>query len=95
MDRRNRRGELPLERGHLVAGERALHRFIRPLEKDVGDLDLVGARAKRGQRVDEPLERVVVLERFLRGQILEAVRLIIDDETAAVREAEEIEAPVQ
>ena len=95
MDCSDRGGEFRLELRHLVAGERAPHGVFGPLEKDVGDFDLIGARAERGQRVHEPLQRIVVLERFLRGQVLEAVRLVIDDESPVVPEAEEIEAPVE
>ena len=38
---------------------------VRPLEEVVDDLDLLGSGAEAGERVDEPLEPVVVLDDLL------------------------------
>ena len=60
---RDRGGQLGLELGHVGAREDGLHRRVRPLEEVVDDLDLLGAGAEARERVDEPLQPVVLPRR--------------------------------
>ena len=61
---------------------------VRPLEEVVDDLDLLRPGAEARERVDEPLQPVVLLDDLLRRRLAERVRLVVDDERAAVGELE-------
>ena len=65
MNRRDRRRQLGLELGQLHVGECLRDHRIGPFEEVVNDLDLFGPGTEAGQRVDEALEPVVVLDDLL------------------------------
>src|SRR5829696_4265758 len=58
------------------------------------DLDLGGAGAEAGERIDEPLETVLVLDDLLRRRLLERVRLVVEDEGLVVLLLEDVEPAV-
>ena len=51
--------------GRSAPRERRADDVVGALEEDVGDLDLLVARAQAAERVDEPLEPVVGLDHLL------------------------------
>ncbi len=55
-------GEALGERGDVAGGEGRADRGVGPLEERVGDLDRGRAVAQGGERVDDPLGRVVALD---------------------------------
>ena len=65
--------------------ERGGHRLVGALEEAVGDLGARRAVAQGGERVDEPLGRVVALDDVGGSRALEPVGLVVDDQRAAVR----------
>jgi hypothetical protein len=75
--------------------ERCCDDRIGALEEVVDDLNLVCTRPEAGERVDEPLEVVVVVDDLLGRPLLERVRLVVDDERAPAVELEHVEATVE
>src|SRR5215831_19143297 len=64
VDPRDRPAQLRLELRQLRAVERGRNDRVGPLEEVVDDLDLLGAGAEAGERVDESLKPVVVVDDF-------------------------------
>ena len=87
--------QLGLELADLLDAEHGRDDRVRPLEEVVHDLDLLCAGAEAGERVDEPLEVVVVLDDLLRRPLGERVRLVVHDERAVAVELEHVEPAVQ
>ena len=85
--------ELGLERRQLPARKHPHNRLVRTLQEHVHDLDLAGSGTQCGQRVNKPLDCVIVLERLFGREALEAIRLVVDDESAPVRLVEDVESP--
>ena len=77
-------GEALGERRLVGRRERARDRLGGALEEAVGDLDARGAVAQGGERVDDPLGRVVALDDLGRLGALEPVGLVVGDQDAAV-----------
>ena len=61
----------------------------------VDDLDFLGAGAEARQRIDEPLQPVVVVDDLLRRAFLERVRLVVDDDRLVACELQDVEAAVE
>src|SRR5215211_9403885 len=81
-DTADRGGELGLERGNVGDAERCADGRVRTLEEVVNDLHLGRAAAEARERVDEPLQPVLVLDDLVRWVLGERVRLVVDDERA-------------
>ena len=84
-----------LEQRQLAPLERRRDDGVGPLEEVVDDLDLVGAGAEARERVDEPLQPVVVLDDLVGRRLRERVRLVVEHERARALAPEHVEAPVQ
>ena len=68
---------------------------VGPLEELVDDLHFLGAGAETGERIDESLQAVLLLDDLLRQRLLEDVRLVVDDDGAAFLLVQDVEAPVE
>ena len=80
LDPRDRLGQLGLQPRQVVDPVGAAHDRVGPLEEVVDDLDLLRPGAEAGERVDEPLQAVVVLDDLLRRALGERVRLVVEHE---------------
>src|SRR4029079_6591593 len=66
----------------------------RPLEEVVDDLDLLGPGPEARERVDEPLQPVVVLDDLVRRSLAQRVRLVVDHQGPAVTQIEDVDEAV-
>ena len=95
IDARDRLAQLGLELRELRPLEDRRDDCVGALEEVVDDLDLVGTCAEARERIDEPLQAVVVLDDLVRGPLLQRVRLVVDDERAAAVELQDVQAAAQ
>src|SRR5439155_731804 len=79
-DRRDRSRELRLELRRVVAREQPRDGLVGSLEEYVCDLDRLGSCPERRERIDESLERVLLVDDVGRRALLEPVRLVVDDQ---------------
>jgi hypothetical protein len=61
----------------------------------VDDLDALCAGAEARERVDEPLQAIVLLDDLRGRRLLEQVRLVVHDERALAVEVHRVDEPVQ
>src|SRR6266540_3798358 len=94
VDPGDRGGELRFERVDVGAREGRGNDGVRPFEEVVDDLDLVGAGPEARERVDEPLQAVVVVDDLLGRELGEGIRLVVDDERAAAGAVQHVDEPV-
>ena len=94
-DAGDRSRELGLELGEVVGRERRGDDVVRSLEELVGDLDLLRAVAKTGERIDEPLQPVLGVHDLVRVGAVQDVRLVVDDERLLVLAPEDVQPAVQ
>ena len=77
--------------GKIGTREGRRHDPVGTLEERVDDLDLVVPCPEARERVDEALQPVLRLDDLLRGALAEEVRLVVDDERAALAAVEHVE----
>src|SRR5438128_2559517 len=94
LDSRDRGRELGLEVWHVCRRERRADDRVGSLEEVVDDLHLLRAGAEARKRVHEALQPVVLLHDLFRRSLGERVRLVVDDERAAVRAMEDVDEAV-
>ena len=88
---RDRCRQLGLESGHVIRAKTVATTASGTLEEVVDDLDLRRAGAETRERVDEPLQPVLVVDDLLRRALGERVRLVVDDERARPSRVEHVE----
>src|SRR5215218_8524000 len=94
-DARNRLGQLGLEGGKLRPLVRRRHDGVGTFEEVIDDLDLLSSGAEARKRVDEALDAILLLDGLLRRRVLQHVRLVVDDERAAILPMEDVEPAVE
>ena len=95
MNPSDRRRKLGLERRQVGAREPRRDRVLGLLEEAEDHVDLLDTGAQGCERIDEPLDPVLVPDDLVRGQVPEPVRLVVDDQRALALAREEVEAPVE
>src|SRR3954469_14282431 len=95
MDARNARRELGLERRDFRKRERRRRDGIGPLEEVIDDLDLLRTGAEARERIDEPLQPVVLLDDLLGARLADDVRLVVEHERPCPLQVERVEVSVQ
>src|SRR5436305_765962 len=83
--------ELRFELRDLLLPECRRDDRVRSLEKVVDDFDRRRARAEAGDRIDEPLQPVVVLDDLRGRRIADQVRLVVDHERAVSVEVDGVD----